>query len=201
MSDIAITAIPPTPRSARGRHHPAAWWGMVMLITTESMVFAGLISANFFVRAASTHWPQGSIKAPDLGIIILFSVILIASSLPVWWGERGILKGDLRRLRIGLATAFVMGAAFLAFTIHDIVEAEFGWTANAYASLFFTIIGLHAMHVAAGLAMSAGVQAKAASGRIDRDRHMTVRMFGMYWHFVDAVWVVVFTSLYLTVHR
>ena len=117
----------------------------------------------------------------------------------MWWAERGILRGDVRRLRIGLAAGFVMGAAFLAFTIYDVVEAEFGWTANAYASLFFTIIGLHAMHVAAGLAMSAGVQAKAATGRIDGDRHMTVRMFAMYWHFVDAVWVVVFTSLYLTV--
>jgi cytochrome c oxidase subunit III len=201
MSDIAITPVAPTPRSARGRHHPAAWWGMVMLITTESMVFAGLISANFFVRAASKHWPQGGIAAPDLGIIVFFSVILLASSLPVWWAERGIMRGDLRRLRLGLATGFVMGAAFLAFTVHDIVEADFGWTANAYASLFFTIVGLHAIHVAAGLAMSAGVQAKAAKGRIDGERHMTVRMFAMYWHFVDAVWIVVFTSLYLTVIR
>jgi heme/copper-type cytochrome/quinol oxidase subunit 3 len=201
MSDIAITAVSPTPRSARGRHHPAAWWGMVMLITTESMVFAGLISANFYVRSGSKHWPQGGIRSPDLGIIVFFSVILLASSLPVWWAERGILRGDVRRLRLGLATAFLMGAAFLAFTVHDIIGAEFGWTANAYASLFFTIVGLHAMHVAAGLAMSAGVQAKAATGRIDGERHMTVRMFAMYWHFVDAVWVVVFTSLYLTVHR
>jgi heme/copper-type cytochrome/quinol oxidase subunit 3 len=172
---------------------------MVLLITTESMIFAGLISANFYVRAESKVWPQGQLAKPQLGLIIIFSVILLGSSLPVWWAERGIGRGDLRRLRIGLALGFLMGAAFLAFTVHDVVESEFGWTANAYASLFFTIIGLHALHVAGGLAMSAGVQAKAATGRIDRDRHMTVRMFAMYWHFVDAVWVVVFSSLYLSV--
>ncbi len=173
-----------------------------MLITTESMVFAGLISANFFVRAASKHWPQGGIAAPDLGVIVLFSVILLGQQPP---GVVGRARHPARRrapaphrARRGLRHGRRVPRLHRSTTSSN---AEFGWTANAYASLFFTIIGLHALHVAAGLAMSAGVQAKAATGRIDGERHMTVRMFAMYWHFVDAVWIVVFTSLYLTVIR
>jgi heme/copper-type cytochrome/quinol oxidase subunit 3 len=201
MSDIVLTVTAPSAPTARGRRHPAAWWGMVMLIVTESMIFAGLISSDLFVRAASKHWPQAGIAPPELRTVSIFTVVLLGSSLPVWWGERGIERGDLRRLRIGLAIGFVMGAVFLGYTMWEFATSDFGWTDNAYASLHDTIVGLHAIHVAIGLAMSIGVQAKAWTGRIDARRHLTVRMFGMYWHFVDAVWVVVFSTLFLSVRR
>ncbi len=196
---VVLTVTGASSTRARGRRYPAAWWGMVMLITTESMIFAGLISADLFVRASSKSWPQGGIARPELLEVSIFTVVLLASSIPVWWGERGIIRGDVRRLRLGLGIGFVMGAAFLVYTIVDFATADFGWTANAYASLHDTIIGLHAMHVAIGLAMSLGVQAKAWTGRVDEHRHVTVRMFAMYWHFVDAVWIVVFSTLFLSI--
>jgi heme/copper-type cytochrome/quinol oxidase subunit 3 len=98
-----------------------------------------------------------------------------------------------------MAVAWTMAAAFLTFTIVDLATSPFGWTDNAYTSLFDGIIGLHATHVTVGLAMSAAVQAKQAVGRVGPDRFLTVRLAAMYWHFVDAVWVVVFACLYLSV--
>ncbi len=183
-----------------GRTRPAAFWGMVMAIVTESMLFAGLLSSYFYLRATSDEWPLGGLPEPELTKVGVFSVILIASSLPVIWAERSIGHGDLRRLRLGLALGFVMGAVFLAYTAWDFAHAEFGVSDNSYASVFHITIGLHALHVLAGLSASVAVQAKAWTGRIDAEHHETVRLWSMYWHFVDAVWVVVFTSLYLSPH-
>ena len=76
-------------RTPRRRATRIAWWGMVMLIATEAMIFAALLSAYFFVRASSSEWPQDGIEPPDLGRIGIFTVVLLGSSLPVFWGEAG----------------------------------------------------------------------------------------------------------------
>jgi len=199
VSTVVATGVPPSPPAARARSRPAAWWGMVMLIVTESMIFAALISSDVFIRASSAHWPPSGTPEPELGTIGVFSVVLLGSSVPVWWSERAIRRGRMAQVRSALGAAFLMGAGFLAYTIWELSHSEGGWTDSAYFSVFHTIVGLHAIHVALGLAMSVGVQAKAWSGRIDAERHMTLRMFAMYWHFVDAIWVVVFTTLYLSV--
>lgn len=184
-----------------GRTRPAAFWGMVMAIITESMLFAGLLSSYFFLRATSPEWPLGGLPEPKLDWkIILFTIVLLSSSLPVWYGERSIGKGRLGGLRVGLAAGSVMGAAFLAFTVWELAHAEFPVSANAYASVFHITVGLHALHLLVGLAGGFGVQLKAWTGRIDGERHETVRLWAMYWHFVDVVWVFVFASLYLSPH-
>ncbi len=175
-------------------------WGMVMLIITEAMIFAALLSSYFFIRANSPAWPQGEIKPPDLGRIAIFTAVLLGSSLPLIWGEAAIKRGRVGLLRIALATSFVMGLAFVVNEVYDFATLEFGATTNAYASLFIVITGLHGMHVVAGLLMNAGVQVKAAKGWFGAERHQTVTLFSMYWHFVDVVWIFVFSSLYLTAH-
>jgi heme/copper-type cytochrome/quinol oxidase subunit 3 len=102
-------------------------------------------------------------------------------------------------MRVLLAIGFVMGASFLGYTIYDFVHADFPLDSNAYSSIFHATIGLHAAHVLVGLMFSFGVQLKAATGRIDRRRHLTVQLFVLYWHFVDAVWIIVFSAYFLSV--
>lgn len=185
----------------RPKGRGTAWWGMVMLITTEAMLFFGLLAAYFFVRAGAGEWPLGGIERPELVRISIFTAVLWGSTIPVVWAERGIKAGDVARLRAGLLAAFAMGLAFVAhqFAI-EWPGLTFGWRDNAYGSLFYTITGLHGLHIVAGLAMSLVVQIKAWTGRFDATRHVTVELFGLYWHFVDAVWLFVFSSLYLSVH-
>jgi heme/copper-type cytochrome/quinol oxidase subunit 3 len=196
-----VTAAPvriePAPRT---RGYPTAWWGMVVLITTEAMVFVALLSSYFFVRAGAQVWPPPGIKPPELHRSVLFTVVLLGSSIPIFWMEHALHRRNMRQVEISLAIAFVMGAAFLVNTGYDFLNMEFGLRDNAYASLFWVIIGLHAIHVFVGLLMSATVQAKVVTGRITPDHHVTPEVFALYWHFVDGVWIFVFSSLLLSPH-
>jgi heme/copper-type cytochrome/quinol oxidase subunit 3 len=189
-----IAPIPPT------TGYPTAWWGTVVLITTEAMVFIALLSSYFFVRAGEPVWPPPGIPLPELHRSVLFTVILLASSIPVFWMEHALTRGHMGQVKLTLALAFVMGAAFLANTIYDYLHMEFGLGDNAYSSLFWTIIGLHAIHVLVGLLVSAVVQLKVWMGLVDEEHHITPEVFALYWHFVDGVWIFVFTSLILSPH-
>jgi heme/copper-type cytochrome/quinol oxidase subunit 3 len=189
--------IEPAPRT---RGYPTAWWGMVVLITTEAMVFIALLSAYFFVRAGSQVWPPRGITPPELHRSVIFTVILLGSSIPIFWMEHALRLGRMRQVAVSMAIAFVMGAAFLANTAYDFLNQEFGFKANAYASLFWVIIGLHAIHVVVGLLMSATVQVKVWTGRVTPEHHVTPEVFALYWHFVDGVWIFVFSSLILSPH-
>jgi cytochrome c oxidase subunit 3 len=189
--------IEPVPRS---RGYSTAWWGMVVLITTEAMVFIALLSAYFFVRAGAPVWPPPGIAPPELHRSVVFSIVLMASSIPIFWMEHALFRGHMRQVVVTLAIAFLMGAAFLGNTAYDFLHMEFGLRENAYASLFWVIIGLHAIHVFIGLLMSATVQLKVWTGRVTPERHVTPEVFALYWHFVDGVWIFVFSSLILSPH-
>ena len=193
-----MTAVPAAlePTSAR-RSYPVGWWGMVGLIATEATIFALLLSADFFLLAQAKEWPPAGIENPRLGLAIPFSLVLWASSIPILIAEAAIEKGKVRTFRNALAVSFVMGAAFVAYSVYDFRELHFGWRDNAYGSTHYTIIGLHLAHVCVGLIMSAVVQAKAWTGRYDDGPHVSATVFALYWHFVDAVWLVVFPSLFL----
>lgn len=196
MTETAVVA----PPQVRARGRSIGWWGMVVVIATEATIFVGLLSTYFFLRASSAHWPPVGIKPPDLGNISVFSVVLIASSIPVFWAEAGIRAGHQRRLRVGLLLGFLMGASFLAYQGYEYSHLDFHWTDNAYSSIFYATTGLHGLHVLVGLLMSLVVQAKAWSRKLSADHHVSMEVFSLYWHFVDGVWLFVFSSLYLSAH-
>lgn len=198
MTAAAVTVPIDRPRATGG--HPTAWWGMLVLITTEAMIFIGLLGAYFFTRAISKEWPLGGIEPPELKTIVPFTAVLLGSSIPIFWAEAGIKKGNVGRMRLGLAISFVMGLAFLINQVFEYRALTFGIRDNAYGSLFYTITGLHGLHVLIGLVMSGVVQLKAKLGKITGERHLTFEVFSLYWHFVDAVWIFVFSSLYLSAH-
>ena len=180
------------------------WWGMVWLIATEASLFALLIMSYFYLRFRSgPHWPPEDIPAPELSLPLIMTVILWSSSIPVHMAEAGIKKGNQRRLKVGLALGWLLGAIFLFMTVG--VEwpeklREFGPTSHAYGSLFYTVTGFHASHVVVGLLMSLWTQARAWQGAFDDKKHLTVQNFTMYWHFVDVVWAFVLASVYFSPH-
>jgi heme/copper-type cytochrome/quinol oxidase subunit 3 len=194
------TAAVDLPLSARTTKpvHSTAWWGMATLIATESMVFVILLGAYFFLRASTVQWPPPGIAAPELKLSLPFSFVLWGSSIPVFYAEAAIRRGSQRGLRAGLFVSGCMGLAFLAFTAKDFHDLTFGWRDNAYGSIFYTIVGLHALHVLIGLGMNVVVEIKAWQGKFSAERHTSVEVFGLYWHFVDAVWIFVFAALFLS---
>jgi cytochrome c oxidase subunit III len=178
------------------------WWGMVWLIATEATLFAALIASYFYLRFRSgPAWPPGDIHDPELALPVVMTVILLSSSIPVHMAESAIEKGNVLGLKIGLAIGALLGATFLVLTWAvewPLAIEEFTPRTNVYGSLFFTITGFHSAHVAVGLIISAWAQVRAWSGAFDQNRHLTVQNFTMYWHFVDVVWIFVFSTIYLS---
>lgn len=180
------------------------WWGIVWLIATEAMLFGALIASYFYIRFKSgPAWPPGDILLPKLELPLIMSAILWSSSIPVHIADRGIRAGSLGRLRWGLLVGFVLGAVFLGLQVgleYPEKLREFSPTDNAYGSLFFTLTGMHGIHVLGGLLFSMWVQIHAWRGLYNSNHHLSVQNFAMYWHFVDVVWVFVLASLYLSPH-
>ncbi len=184
------------PVGGRGERS-VAWWAVVWTIATEGPLFIYFLFSYFYDGLGRFVWPT---QEPKLDIAIPNTIILLLSSVVVWWAERGIRRGNLTRLRVGLALAWILGAVFLFLQsveyrhkLHVLQPSQ-----NAYGSLFFTITGFHGMHVFAGLLFSILVQIWAGMGVFTARRHVAVSNFALYWHFVDVVWLAVFTCLYIT---
>lgn len=189
------------PRHAAGSAMPG-WWGMVLLIATEAMLFGSLIAAYFYLRFGEGQvWPPDGIKKPALELPLIMTAILWSSSLPVHLAERAARRGNQAMLRGGLLAGFLLGAVFLGMQVgmeYPEKLREFTATENAYGSLFFALTGFHGSHVLVGLLLSLWVQARAWRGAFSPERHLTVQNFVLYWHFVDVVWAAVLATIYLS---
>lgn len=181
-------------------NRPVAWWGMWLFIATEGMLFAALLSSYFYIRFGADAWPPAGIAPPELGLPALGTVFLLTSSLTAHWAERGIRSGRTSQLRVGLGLTALLGAGFLGIQAREYATAGFGPTSSAYGSLFFGTTGFHGLHVLVGVALLLAVGTVAwRTDRYRPDHHLPVRLAVVYWHFVDVVWIFVFTSLYLSV--
>lgn len=183
------------------RGKSAGWWGMVMVIFTEATFFVILLSSYWYIRF--THgpvWPPDGIKKPELMLVAgVMTPVLLLSSVPMHWAGLGIRKGRVWQLRLGLAATFLMGATFLSLQVVEYLANVklFTPTTDAYGTFFYTITTFHGFHVAVGLLMNLWLQYYAWRGAFTAERYGPVENIVMYWHFVDAVWVFILTSLYL----
>lgn len=178
--------------------HSTSWWGTVLLISNEAMLFASLIAAYFYLRFNSPAWPPAAVEPPELLIPILNTVILITSSVFIHLAERGIKRGDQRWLRMGLLIAFVLGLVFLALQGYEYATSPILPSDNAYASLFFAITGIHGLHVLIAVIMNGYVQVLARLGHFTEARRAGIENVALYWHFVDVVWLFVLATVYLS---
>jgi cytochrome c oxidase subunit 3 len=197
MTASSDTFVLPAPRPLTGSRS-SAWWGMLALIGTEATLFVLLLFSYFYLRWDAQRWPPEGTPLPGLKLIIPATVLLLGSSGPVVWAEAGIRKGKQATLRAGLIVAWLMAACFMALELYEWTQLPFGPQSNQYTSLFFTITGLHMAHVTIALAMNAYVLLRAWLGHFDARHHLAIENVGLYWHFVDVVWVFVFATVYLS---
>jgi heme/copper-type cytochrome/quinol oxidase subunit 3 len=206
LEPVTVSVAPRTvdvapPPGARHEGYGRGFWGVAVMIATEGMLFLALIAAYFFLRASVSTWPPPGVEAPELGARAwIFTALLLGSSIPIFWADAAAKRGDLPAMRAGLAISSVMGAAFLVNTVFEFRELTFGWNDHAYGSIYYTIVGLHATHVAVGLLISLVVQIKLWRGLVDAEHHTSVEVFSLYWHFVDAVWIFVFATVFVSPH-
>lgn len=197
MTVARIVPAEALPANLSDRRAPV-WWGVVLMIVIEATVFASLIASYFYLKAGSPVWPPDGIAPPELLLPSVNAGILLLSSLPVWWADSGIRKGDQRRLKIGLAAGFVLGVAFLALKYIEYSTKDYTWSTNAYGSIVWTITGFHSAHVVVLLIKTLVVETLAFRGYFSERRNIGVQVNGLYWHFVVLAWVPLFTTLYLS---
>lgn len=175
-----------------------SWWGMLILILNEAVIFASLIASYFYLRSNSVLWPPQGVKLPGLTLSGINTVILLSSSIVMQWAVNSIRQGKVNQMRIGFLIAFLMGAIFLMIQIYEFAHLGFLPQNHAYGSLFWGITGLHAAHLIVGLLMNIFIQIRAAYGHFGADRFQAVENVSLYWHFVDVVWIFVFSALFLS---
>ena len=185
------------PVDAEG-HRATGWWGMVLLIATEASLFAYLLASYFYLSSMSRGPFTNGYGPPELRLALPNTALLIASSGTMWWAERGMARGRGARLGIGLGLTMLLGGAFLGVQLHEYGTLRFRPQTDAYGSLFWTITGFHAAHVFVGLLVIGVVLVRTLLGHFTAERHLAVTNASWYWHFVDVVWLFVFTTLYLS---
>lgn len=182
-----------------GQGRSLAWWGIVMAILTEGTLFALLLFIYYYLFSLAPQWPLGDIRAPELTVVSIRTVLLLASSGTMSIADRAIRRGRTGVTKVFMVITFLLGAVFLAGHVEEMLRlpSEYTWSTNAYGSLFYMIVNFHGAHLAVGLIFLAFSYLALTRGRYTSDNHEGLKVTGMYWHFVDVVWVFVFPTLYL----
>ena len=191
--------------SQRGISNPIL--GMILFIASEVMFFAGLFAAYFNVRLTSLHWPPlvneqeyeaFNLHTPEhLVVAGTLTAILVFSSVTMQMGVWAIRRGDRKIFLRATGVTLILGVIFLGGQVWDYTELQFGITDTAFGSTFYTLTGFHGAHVAGGAIMLAVVLYRGLAGQFSARHHDMVEATSLYWHFVDVVWIVLFSTLYL----
>jgi cytochrome c oxidase subunit 3 len=176
-----------------------AWWGMIFFIASEALIFANLIAAYLYLEIRKGG---GWVVPSDTGLIfpLINTVILLSSSFPAHIAGTAIAKGNQRATRLGFLFAIILGAIFLGGQVYEysgLFGNNFTPQASIFGSSFFTLTGFHGLHVTVGLIFLIIVLVRTMRGHFTRQKHFAIEAAEMYWHFVDGVWVVVFSTVYL----
>ncbi len=174
--------------------------GLWVFLASEIVIFGSLISSYLFVRSSGSSWPIAT-EAHDLMIGTTNTLILLTSGLVMTLAYLAIKNGNTRGLKAGLIGTFVLGAAFLTIKLGiewpQEIAKGFVLTSGLPASTYYTLMGAHALHVGVGLAALSYLIAKAFTGRFSAQSHTSVELIGIYWSFVDVVWMFLFPLFYL----
>jgi heme/copper-type cytochrome/quinol oxidase subunit 3 len=182
---------------ASGRSY--SWYGMVFFLASEAVFFANLIASYLYLRVRAGAWPPTAdhLARPEVLIPFLNTLILLASSFPMHFGARAITKGDKRGLALGLGATALLGAIFLSGQAYEYMHNSFGPSTGVFGSTFYTLTGFHGAHVTFGVIFLLICFIRSLRGDFTKDNHFPVNAVEMYWHFVDAVWVLLFLVVYI----
>jgi cytochrome c oxidase subunit 3 len=172
--------------------------GMFLFIASEIMLFGSFFTVYFFSRvvAAPGEWPPPPFERPWF-IALINTCILVTSSFTMHWATTSIKRGHRAGLQAGLVLTFLMGLTFLLTQIIEYHRIGFNTGDGAFAATFFGLTGLHGAHVFVGLTILLVMTIRAFRGHFTPEAHHGVEIGGIYWHFVDVMWIVVYVTVYL----
>lgn len=170
--------------------------GIILFLISEAFLFGTLFWTYYYLKVKSTVWPPQGV-ALDTTYAAVMTVLLVASSGTIMWAVRSIRRGNEKGLALGIVVTMVLGSAFLGMTVWEWLHESFlPWT-HAYGSTFFTLTGFHALHVFAGVILLATLLTRTLRHRFTSKGFVAVETGSLYWHFVDIVWLAVFSTLFI----
>jgi heme/copper-type cytochrome/quinol oxidase subunit 3 len=172
---------------------------MWIFLGSECLLFGALITTYVLYRGRSTVGPYPH-DLFDIGYTSVSSFVLLASSLTMVLALSAIQRGDHGRLRVWLLATALLGMTFIGGQVYEFTSfVREGLTlhTNLFGTTFFVLTGFHGAHVTVGILMLLSLVALSLAGRLPQDRALTVELVGLYWHFVDIVWIIIFTVVYL----
>jgi cytochrome c oxidase subunit 3/cytochrome o ubiquinol oxidase subunit 3 len=172
---------------------------MWLFLGSDCLLFGGLITTFLLYKDPLPGTGPGT-DLFDIPFTSVSSFVLLMSSLTMVLAVAAIEKGDLRGNRIWLAATAGLGAIFISGQIYEFnafYEEGLGYTTNRFSSAFYTLTGFHGVHVTAGIIMLLSLVWFSFRGMLNQERAEAVETVGLYWHFVDVVWIVIFAIVYL----
>jgi Heme/copper-type cytochrome/quinol oxidase, subunit 3 len=178
--------------AARGR----MLLGVKLAIVSEVTLFGALFAVYFVMRSESPGWPPAGLERPELLLPGLNTLLLVASSVTMQWAVRSARSGDRSPILRWLSLTLLLGGIFIAIQGYEFATNGFGLSTGIFGSTFYILTGFHGAHVLAGLALIAIVANRARLGLVSAEHHTAVEATSYYWHFVDVVWIFLFSTLY-----
>jgi cytochrome c oxidase subunit 3 len=174
--------------------------GMFLFIASEIMLFGSFFTVYFFDRVVNHgvngHWPPEPYHRPVF-VALVNTLILVSSSGTMHWATVSIKRGNRAGLQAGLALTFLLGLTFLITQVIEYHRIGFNTSNTSFAATFFGLTGLHGAHVFVGLTILLAMTIRAFRGHFTPENHHGVEIGGIYWHFVDVMWIVVYVTVYL----
>jgi cytochrome c oxidase subunit 3 len=177
---------------------PPAVLGMFLFIASEIMLFGSFFTVYFFDRVVANHgpWPPDGFQRPWF-IAGINTIILMTSSFTMHWADTSAKKGNRNGLKAGMVLTFLLGLTFLITQVIEYHRIGFNTSDGAFASTFFGLTGLHGAHVFVGLSILLAMTVRSFKGHFTPEDHRGIELGGIYWHFVDLMWIVVYVTVYL----
>lgn len=191
-STEATSAVSASYAARRRISFPLGWWGVIILVATESAFFGTLIASYFYLRLKATQWPPPGIERPDMTAPLILTAVLVASSVPMFLATRGAQRGRVGGTWLMLLVAVALQAAYLGVQIHFFGSDldKFKPDGSAYGSIYFTLLGAHHLHVLVGILMVVWLLARLVTG-FTNYRVIAVSVVAIYWYFVSVAAVAV----------
>lgn len=186
---------------AQGWHPPVPLgkFAMWVFLGTEIMFFTGLIGSYLVLRLGSDRWPTPA-EVLNIPLTALNTFFLICSSVTLVLAMQGVQKGDQGKLKSYLLATWIIGGLFVGIQIieyRELIHEGFVPSAGIFPSTFYIMTGFHGLHVTGGVILLFFIWLKALRGGYTPENYDGVEIAGLYWHFVDLVWIILFTLVYL----
>ena len=171
--------------------------GMVVFVASEAMFFATFFGAYFTIYSVNPVWPPAGFPHLEPQLATVLTVLLVASSVTLQVGVRAIRRDQTRAMLVWLGLTILLGAGFLGLQLYDYSLLGFGVRDGIFGSLFYVMTGLHMAHVFGGVVFLVLVLTQGLGGQLTHAHHDSMEAGSIYWHFVDVVWICLFTTFYV----